>query len=155
MWPSQSNFSDGMKPKSLKWNTQGNLPPFPLKTWQRFTSTQILLQFSQMLPLVFCGDVSQWHVIHHSHQEALPLQSWRASVGRACFSVLGSALHSKNVLWSFRRDTRVHASMCGNTFCITTHLHSGSISKCVPHTTRQNHPANTQGHRVCASWDIY
>lgn len=54
----------------------------PLKpvfiTWRKFTSTQLLLQFLQMLASVFCRDESQWHVIHHSHQEAFPLQSWRA-----------------------------------------------------------------------------
>lgn len=113
-----------------------------------------------MLALVFCGDVSQWHVIHHSHQEALPLQSWRANMGWACFNVLRYTLYPKNVLWSFRIDMCTCMYVCATTYCIKTHSHGGTVNAfhtpptpTCQHSRAHQHVAH-QGHTVFASWDI-
>lgn len=108
-----------------------------------------------MLALVFRGDVSQWHVIHHSHQEALPLQSWRANVGRTCFNVLCYTPYPKTSS-EVSEKTCVHVCMGLIDHILHWYKHTHSDIANASHTPATHtcqHVAH-QGHRVFASWDI-
>lgn len=72
---------------------------------------QAAWHFSQTLALAFRRDGSQWHAIHHSHREALPLQGSHANMAGASFCILCGTIYPKDVLSSVRIDTGGRACM--------------------------------------------